>query len=723
MSKFQKSLSVAAAIAAVLVFSILLDPILGGKIPQTEAATIFFDFFSKIIGNGGFLLALAALLYFLGIGLGSQELNAAGRSGFLAVAISGIAVQVLKAAFERSRPAYPGDHVIRLLQHPALFDLSSKFASFPSGHTTVSFAMAYVLAKIFPRLRVPFYAMAVLVAASRVYLGAHYPSDIAAGALLGIGTGWLLINNVRIRERWKISGLALLAVFIAFFKLGGYLLFDVDEAVFSEATREMVLAGNYITPTYNFLPRYDKPILFYWLMSLSYRLFGVNEFAARFTSAGFGVLLVLMTFFFVRKVKGNSAAYLSALCLLLNLEFFIYSHSAVTDMTLCFFIAASIYSFYLGVKENNDRWFILFWISAALATLTKGVIGTLFPVSVAFLYLAATKRLSKLKEVFRPAYILLFLLVAVPWFAAEFYVNGWDFFNAFIIKHHIERFVEANSFHSGPFYYYIVVLLSGFFPWVALLPGALYRGFKGRLNEDSGLYLLTSIWFIFVLVFFSISRTKLPNYIFPLFPAAAILAGLYSSEIMERTAGKTAIFILVALSAAAGAALFALPFMSVKMSIHFPSWFFFTAGAAFVVIAAFSAVSFLSPLASFAGISASMVFLLVFLRLYALPPVNIDLQKPLYDLSVYARSLGKDDTLATYGVNKPSIAFYSERPILKTDESSAQEIGEQMKKNRILVITKTSKYGELKKFKGLKVIDSEGRYVLLGNTDETARPK
>ncbi len=725
MSKFQKPLAIAAALTAIFVLSLLLDPVLGGNIPQSGAATAFFNFFSKIIGNGGFLIALAAALYLLGIGLGSQEMNAAGRSGFLSVAISGAIVQILKAAFERPRPTYPGDPVIRLLQHPALFDFSSKFGSFPSGHAMASFAMAYVLSKSFPRLRVFFYAMAALVAASRVYLGAHYPSDIAAGAFLGIGIGWLLINNIRIKERWKISGLALLVVFIAFFKLGGYLLFDVDEAVFSEASREMISTGDYITPTYNFVPRYDKPILFYWFMSLAYKLFGVNEFAARFTSASFGALLVLMTFFFVRRVKGNAGAYLSALSLLLNLEFFVYSHSAVTDTTLTFFIAASVYSFYLGVSEKNGKWFIPFWVAAALATLTKGAIGTLFPVSVAFLYLAATKNLARLKDVFRPRYILLFLLVSAPWFAAEFYVNRWDFFNAFIIKHHIKRFAEANSLHSGPFYYYIIVLLAGFFPWVMMLPGALYRGFKERLNAEDGLYLLSAIWFVFVLVFFSISRTKLPNYIFPLFPCAAVLAGLYSSDIIARKAqaGKTALFMLFVLSVAIGAVLFALPFLNIKMAISFSTGFFFVLGGVFLLIAFFSAAAFLSPLPAFAGISAAMVFLLIFLRLYALPPLNINLQKPLYDFSVYAKKLGKNDVLATYEVNNPSIAFYSERKIVKTEKSATCDIREHLKQNKTLVITKTSKYGELNEFKDLRVISSEGEYMLLGNTDEAAKPK
>ncbi len=704
-----------------LVLSLKLDPLLGGNIPQTYAATLFFKFFSKVIGNGGVLIGVAVLLYISGIGLRDQGLKLAGRTGFLSVAISGAVVQFFKAAFERPRPGV-GFSIVKLLQHPSLLDASSKLNSFPSGHTTVSFAMAYVLSKSYPSLRVFFYAMAALVAASRVYLGAHYPSDVAGGAILGLSAGWLIMNNVRIKERWKIGGLTLLIVFIAFFKLGGFILFDIDEAVFSEASREMVVTGDYITPHYNLEPRYDKPILFYWFMSTAFKLFGTNEFAARFTSAGFGVLLVLMTFFFVRRVKGNAAAYLSAIALLLNLEFFVYSHSAVTDMTLTFFIAASVYSFYLGVREDNPKWFAVFWGAAALATLTKGVIGILFPVTIAFLFLFAVKDLGRMKSILRPSRILLYLLIAAPWFAAQSYINGWDFFNAFIIKHHIKRFAEVNSLHGGPFYYYLFVLLIGFFPWVAMLPAALYRGFKKRLTAEEELYLLTGVWFIFILVFFSVSRTKLPNYIFPLFPAASIMSGLIASELIigkgKKAGLRHALYILLILSSVIGVALCALPFMHVKMAIPFPPVFFFTLGGIFLLAAVFSIIAFYAPALSFAGISAVMVILVIFLRLYALPPVNLSLQKTLYDYATYARSLGKDDVLVTYEIDNPSVAFYAQRKTLKTVKSAAYDIRENLNHNKVLVITRNSRYEDLKEFKDLKVIDAEGEYMLLGNFND-----
>ncbi|MBI5587564.1 MAG: phosphatase PAP2 family protein [Deltaproteobacteria bacterium] len=714
MSNLQRYLTIAVTAAVLLFLALQSDYLVAGSIPQIEriekAARVL-----SFVGEGFFLIPVAVFLYLAGLVSRRNRLTDTGRISLYSVLVSGILVNILKAAFERPRIAHAADSVLTLLEHPSLFDLAGRFNSFPSGHTTVSFAMAMVLAKRYPGGRHIFYLTAALVGASRVWLGSHYPSDVMAGALLGLGVGHLLTTRMRIKEKWQVALLALLIIFISFFKSGSFLLFDVDEAVFSEASREMVETGDYITPTYNYEPRYDKPILIYWLMSAAYETFGVNEFSARFTSSLFGALLVLMTFAFIRHLKGALPAFFVAAALLLNIEYFVYTHSAVTDMTLGFFIAASVYSFYLAVHDGNKRWYTGFWAAAALAVLTKGVVGLLFPLAVAFLFLLATQDLKRIRELFGPLNILLFFAVSVPWFAAEFYVNGWEFFDAFIIKHHIQRYSGVISSHGGPLYYYIIVLLIGFFPWVAFLPGSVYRGIKWRHKPQNNLFVFASVWFLFVLVFFTISRTKLPNYIFPLFPSAAILAGLTIAELAERNpkASKRGLYLMALLSLAMGAAVYAVPFMEVKMDVAYSSGFFFTAGVVFVIIGALSAIAFVFPLPSFTGIAVLMAVLVVFLRVAALPPVNLYLQKTLYLYSTYAKdSLGKDDVLATYEINKPSIAFYAGRKVVKIEKAEVCNIKEYAKRARLVVITSPSKYDELKEYQ-LKVLDSTPEYMLL----------
>lgn len=714
MDNLRRNFLIAALAACALVVSLRLDLLLAHNIRSTEALVPVARFFS-LVGNGGFLAAVAVLLYVIGLSARKEQFKEAGKAGLFSLLAGGLTVHILKSAFERPRIEHGVNAVLTLLENPSLADLTGRFNSFPSGHTAVSFALAAVLSKRFPRLMAPLYIIAALVGASRVYLGSHYPSDVVAGALLGLAIGWL-VDNLKDRRRLALSALVLITLFISFFKTGGFLLFDVDEAVFSEAAREMVETGDLITPTYNYEPRYDKPILIYWLMSAAFKLFGTGEFAARFTSGLFGTFSVLATFFFIRRVKGLAPAMLCSLALLLNLEYFVYTHSAVTDMTLGFFIASSIYAFYLGIHEDNPRWYWGFWCASALAVLTKGAIGLLFPVAVSTLFMAASGNRHRIKALFRPAFIVVFFAITVPWFAAQFYVNGWDFFNAFIVKHHIQRYSEVISSHSGPFYYYIGVLLISFFPWVAFLPAAVYRGFKERLTPGSGLYLLTAIWFLFVLVFFSIAKTKLPNYIFPLYAPAAILAGLALNDISEKTGfnRKSPLYISIVLSAVFAAAMFILPSLQLKMDIPFGPGFFYTLGAIFAAVAVFSLAAFSRPLKAYISIAGVMVFFLVFLRLYGLPAVNEYLQKTLYRYSVYAREAGASAVLATYELNKPSIAFYSRGKVVKIEKDRAGVITEYSKDRGLIIITTPSKYEDIKGTPELQVLDARDGFMLLG---------
>ncbi|MBI5970376.1 MAG: glycosyltransferase family 39 protein [Deltaproteobacteria bacterium] len=712
---YKKAALTVAIAVYVFVAALLIDPIAGG-IPQLEFLTAASRFFS-FIGNGIFLLGVSIALFLAGYLFKQITLKETGAYCVFSAVVSGVAAQVFKTAVERPRAAHAAGAILKLLDNPALFDFTGKFNSFPSGHATVSFALAYVLSKRHPAFAPFFYIAAMLVGLSRIYLGSHYPSDAAAGAILGMITGWIVLSGVKLKPRLLTAIFVGLVVFISFFKSGGFFLFDVDEAVFSEASREMLETGDFITPTYNLEPRYDKPVLIYWFMAASYKLLGISEFSARAVSGLFGVLLVLMTFAFVRRIRGQTEAVLSSLILLLNIEFFVYSHSAVTDMALAFFITTALYAFYIGWAENDPRWFAGFWAASALAVLTKGAIGLLFPAAAAFLFLIVSRQLTRLKEVLRPAHLALFFIVAAPWFATQFYVNGWDFFNAFIVKHHIRRYSDVISSHSGPVYFYIGILSLGFFPWAAFLPGALWRSFKERANPQSRLYALCAVWFIFVLVFFSISRTKLPNYIFPLLPAASLLAGGVVADIYNNgtVRGRGGLYGMAGLSFVFGAALFTMPFIELKSPVKIDAYVFFALGAIFILTAFFSAAALYRPKFSLFAVAGLTALLIIVLRMYAVPPVAAALQKDLYVLSSYARGCESNVTLMSYELNKPSIAFNARRIAPKVEKAAQCDITEAKKRGPVLVITETSRVGELKGFGDLKVISTQGKYTLIGN--------
>lgn len=717
MTEKYRAVIFALIASAAAVVSFLFDG-MAGHIPQSVDMDMAAQA-GSILGNGLFLGSISIALYIAGRYSNRDIIKDLGSRALTAVIASGALVHVLKAAFERPRPSHATEGMATLLNNPSLFDFTGRFNSMPSGHTVTAFAFAYVAARRFPKFAPLFYILAAFVAASRVHLGSHYPSDVVIGALVGIGIGWVVADNIKMQKRWLIGGLITLAVFMSFFKSGSFLLFDVDEAVFSEATREMVETGDYITPTYNYEPRYDKPILFYWFASAAYKLGGVNEASARATSGVFGVLLTLMTFAFVRRFAGQLAAYLAAIALLLNIEFFVYSHSAVTDMTLAFFITASIYAFFIGQQDGDRRWYAVFWAAAALAVLTKGVIGGLFPVTVAFLYLAFLRRPWSIKEVFKPSYIALFFLIAAPWFIAEYSVNGQEFFDAFIMKHHIQRYSGVISSHSGPFYFYFGILFLGFFPWVAFLPGGLWHSIKDRLKPENNIYLLCAVWVSFVFIFFTIARTKLPNYIFPLFAPAAILAGGQIASIIKGIGSpkKGGLWFLIAISAIFSIGVFALPFIDVRMDIKLPDYVFFSVGAVFLITALCGVYAMKNARNGFIAIGCLAAVLIIVLRLYAVPPVNIALQKDLYELSHYAGKCGKDTMLATYEINKPSIPFYAGRKAVKIERAQQCDIHEGAKRGGFLLITESSKMEELSEHAGLRLIMTQGKYVLLGNTE------
>ena len=711
MEKNSRHLSAIVSIIFLFLFvaALWFDP-LAAHMPKTADMKALSRAVS-FLGKGSFLIAALFFLYIAGHLLKKEKLkNAAWRGGFSLI-IAGAAVQLLKAAFERPRMGFGGNATMALLENPSLFDIAGRFDSFPSGHTALSFSIAYSLSGVYPAARFFLYPLAALIGGSRIYLGSHYPTDTVAGAALGILVGYSL-QSENLRRAWQNKALVFLIVFISFFKLGGFLLFDLDETIFSESAREMIKQGNFLTPIYNGLPRYDKPIFFYWLLVSAFKVFGTTEFAARFFSAVSGVALAAMTFFFVKRVKGQRAALWSTVALALNLGYFTYTHAAVVDMALCFFVSASLFSFYLALHENNPGWFFPFWTASALAVLTKGAVGIVFPLSISVIYIAAFRDFKRLRGLFNPYCLFIFLAIALPWFAAQFYINGREFFDAFIMKHHIERYTGAISGHRGPFYYYIGILLAGFFPWAAVIPDAIYGGIKKR----EGLLTFCAIWFLFILVFFTAARTKLPNYILPLFPAASIMAGLRISEFIGGSGKKAWLYIMSAISCLSALALFMLPFSPLK-TINFPPSVFFTFGLILFAISLFSAVALLRPPSGLYGIAGAVLLLLVSLRVYVLPPVNLYLQKTLYNYSTYVKNLSTDGNyvLATYRLNKPSINFYSEKETLNLGKKDARTIEDLSLKANLILVTKTSLYEEVKKIHDLRVLDKKDDYILLTN--------
>lgn len=309
--------------------------------------------------------------------------------------------------------------------------------------------------------------------------------------------------------------LALVVALSFFWQLGAVPLYDLDEGAFTEATREMLASGNYITPHKDGEPRYDKPVLIYWLQAASARLFGLDEFALRLPSALAATLWVLALWSFVRARLDAPTATVAALVMALSLQVSLIAKAAVADALLNLFISLAffeIYRYYLDPEPATNRRFVLrAYLWMALGFLTKGPVAVFFPVLVSLLFFLSAGGLDRwLRAAFAPLGWLVFLLVAGPWYLAVYLDDGAGFFRSFFLEHNAGRFGGAMHGHAGFPGYYLVMLPLILLPFTGWFL-SLYKGLHTAWSDPLDRFLW--IWFALVFVFFSFSGTQLPHYL------------------------------------------------------------------------------------------------------------------------------------------------------------------------------------------------------------------
>ncbi len=311
---------------------------------------------------------------------------------------------------------------------------------------------------------------------------------------------------------WLLAGVVLLSFF---WQLGAVPLFDLDEGAFTEATREMLASGNFITPHKDGEPRYDKPVLIYWLQAASTQAFGFDELTLRLPSALAATLWVLAIWGFVRERLDRESAVVAALVMALTLQVSLIAKAAVADAVLNLFITLAffeIYRYFLDANPATNRRFVLrafLWM--ALGFLTKGPVALFFPVLVSFLFFWSQGALERwFQAAFAPMGWLIFALVALPWYLAVYIDDGPGFFRSFFLDHNAGRFGDAMHGHSGFPGYYLVMLpliLLPFTGWFLRLLPDLRRAWSDPLER------FLWLWFATVFVFFSFSGTQLPHYL------------------------------------------------------------------------------------------------------------------------------------------------------------------------------------------------------------------
>jgi 4-amino-4-deoxy-L-arabinose transferase-like glycosyltransferase len=345
--------------------------------------------------------------------------------------------------------------------------------------------------------------------------------------------------------------LALLTAFLLFHDLGGAALFDPDEGRNAEIAREVLVTNDWITPYYDFLPRLEKPMFFYAVAALSYKLFGVSEAAGRLPSAAAALGALLLTCFFVRRIYGERAALWSGLVLVTSVQFNVFSRIVILDMLLAFSVTLALIAYYradiAGSRPEKRRYYFLMYSAAAAATLVKGPIGFILPGMIVVAAIAVRRKWSSFREMDLGWGILIFLLITAPWYAwAE--VRRPGYLAYFLGQEHFTRYLTAHFHRTKPWHYFFAVVGVGFFPWTFLLPAIAVR-LRKRL-DDVSLYAL--LWAAVPFVFFSFSSSKMSEYLLPIYPALAILAG----KTLADASGSGALRFLSAGWLILGAALF-----------------------------------------------------------------------------------------------------------------------------------------------------------------------
>lgn len=321
--------------------------------------------------------------------------------------------------------------------------------------------------------------------------------------------------------RWLLW---LLCLTVLFASLGGAALFEPDEGRNAEKAREILLLNDWVTPHENFMPVLDKPMFFYWLVALSYKVFGIGEWSARLPSALLALGCLFLVDRFVRERWGAWEALWSVLVLVTSVEFFLLARIVILDMTLTLCVTLALCSFYAAVhateKKSARLDCFLMYVALAAGTLVKGLIGLIVPGIVFLGYLLVTHRWTALRKLYILPGALVFLGIVAPWYVwAE--ARNPGYLRYYFWEEHFARYLSDEFERSGPGLYFFAVLGIGFMPWILLLPSVLKASWQKL--DDKNIFLL--LWIGLPLVFFSASNSKLPHYVLPLYPALAILSG------------------------------------------------------------------------------------------------------------------------------------------------------------------------------------------------------
>jgi len=356
-------------------------------------------------------------------------------------------------------------------------------------------------------------------------------------------------------------GFAALIVFTYFFGLTMPLV-GPDEPRYAQIAREMFERGDWITPKLGGFDWFEKPALLYWLEIASYKLFGVNEFSARFGSAIFGLGTILSLCILGKSIQApdkNNSAFSEWLTLIAasSIGLIVFSRGASFDIILTFPITAACIGFFIFDQSEKKSFtsfylpLIIFYFFIGVALIAKGLVGIVFPAAIVAFYYLLSWKLPSRTFVFSLFWgTILSLVVASAWYVPMYQANGWKFIDEFFIQHHFQRFTSDKYQHHQPFWFFFLVLPLMTLPWLPFFLAAIFDFFRSQIanrklqiqntlsTQFSALSTFSFAWLAVPLVFFSLSGSKLPGYILPALPAAIVLATIFVFKFVQKSRAR-----------------------------------------------------------------------------------------------------------------------------------------------------------------------------------------
>jgi 4-amino-4-deoxy-L-arabinose transferase-like glycosyltransferase len=386
------------------------------------------------------------------------------------------------------------------------------------------------------------------------------------------------MNNIHSRKIWWL----VIAVAVIWFSNLEYRkLIKPDEGRYAEIPREMTVSGDWVTPRLNGLKYFEKPPLQYWTTAIAYTAFGEHQWTSRLWTGLTGFAGILLVWFAGTRLFGREAGGYAAMLLASSFLYAAMGHLNTLDMGVTFFLTLGILAMLLAqqgygslqncreqvemqdaalratrhtdeagqeqastqrsrlttqqVVKSSRNWMLLAWAALALAVLSKGLMGLVLPGAAMFIYMTAQRDLSVLRRMHWLPGLAVFFIITAPWFYLVMKANP-EFFQRFFIYEHYLRFTTKVHDRYQPWYFFIPILLAGMLPWTLLMIDTLLSAWKSgaRVVHVFSPARFLFIWSVFIFVFFSMSGSKLPSYILPIFPALALLMGKQLAEMNTR---------------------------------------------------------------------------------------------------------------------------------------------------------------------------------------------